>query len=188
MKLQANSSFLRTTYSTESMPLHPSLNGIYSFIAGNSWGVDPDTGEQGVGLGPQEQFYGCADVRITGGSGSTTPHQATTTHPATGTQRVTTGPATGTQWTTTYPTTGPHRTTTRPGTTTRPATTTRSFTTTRRTTTLRSTTRPTPSSGKNCVPTEAYRGNFSPQMHLAATKPLVPIVSRKWRQSKIPSF
>ena len=154
------STLWRKICSEESMSLHPSYNSIYSFIAGNSWGVDPDTGEQGVGLGPQEQFYGCADVRITGGSGSTAPHQATTTHPATGTQHVTTGPATGTQWTTTYPTTGPQSTTTRPGTTTRPATTTRSFTTTRRTITTRSTSRPTPSSGKNCVPTEAYRGNF----------------------------
>ena len=31
---------------------------------GNSWGVDPQTGEGCVGCGPQEQFYACADVNI----------------------------------------------------------------------------------------------------------------------------
>lgn len=33
-------------------------------IAGNSWGVDPETKEGCIGCGPQEQFYGCADVAV----------------------------------------------------------------------------------------------------------------------------
>ena len=76
MNLQVNSPFWKNYIPEKSCICTPFCNSIYSFFAGNSWGVDPDTGEEGVGLGPQEQFYGCADVRITGGSGSTTPQQA----------------------------------------------------------------------------------------------------------------
>jgi len=36
----------------------------WKYNTGNSWGTDPETGESGSGLGPQEQFYGCADVTI----------------------------------------------------------------------------------------------------------------------------
>ena len=36
----------------------------WKYNAGNSWGVDPDSGEGCVGCGPQEQFYGCSDVAI----------------------------------------------------------------------------------------------------------------------------
>ncbi|XP_070186156.1 uncharacterized protein [Littorina saxatilis] len=36
----------------------------WKYNAGNSWGVDPDTKEGCIGCGPQEQFYGCADVAI----------------------------------------------------------------------------------------------------------------------------
>jgi len=36
----------------------------WKYHAGNSWGVDPDTGKGCVGCGPQEEFYGCADVAI----------------------------------------------------------------------------------------------------------------------------
>lgn len=32
-------------------------------ILGNSWGTDPD-GRSCVGCGPQEEFYGCADIKI----------------------------------------------------------------------------------------------------------------------------
>lgn len=32
----------------------------------NSWGEDVVTGTQGIGLGPQEDFYNCADIRIGG--------------------------------------------------------------------------------------------------------------------------
>ena len=41
-------------------------------ILGNSWGTDPDTGESGMGLGAQEQFYGCADIAINSKDGSNT--------------------------------------------------------------------------------------------------------------------
>ena len=34
-------------------------------FAGNSWGENPD-GTGCVGCGPQEQFYGCADITIIG--------------------------------------------------------------------------------------------------------------------------
>lgn len=36
----------------------------WKYNAGNSWGTDPETGEGCVGCGPQEQFYGCADISI----------------------------------------------------------------------------------------------------------------------------
>lgn len=57
---------------------------------GNSWGVDPD-GTTGIGYGPQEEFYGCANIAIHSvpgsGSGSevTTPDmiQSATPSPAT---------------------------------------------------------------------------------------------------------
>ena len=35
----------------------------WKYNTGNSWGVDPD-GRGCVGCGPQEQFYGCADIAI----------------------------------------------------------------------------------------------------------------------------
>ncbi|KAL4216326.1 hypothetical protein ACF0H5_024053 [Mactra antiquata] len=36
----------------------------WKYHAGNSWGVDPKSGRGCVGCGPQEEFYGCADVSI----------------------------------------------------------------------------------------------------------------------------
>ncbi|KAL8573639.1 hypothetical protein ACOMHN_007192 [Nucella lapillus] len=36
----------------------------WKYNAGNSWGVDPDTQRGCIGCGPQEQFYGCADVAV----------------------------------------------------------------------------------------------------------------------------
>jgi len=36
----------------------------WKYNTGNSWGVDTRTGEMGMGMGPQEQFYGCADISI----------------------------------------------------------------------------------------------------------------------------
>ena len=33
-------------------------------ILGNSWGTNRQTGRSCVGCGPQEQFYGCADISI----------------------------------------------------------------------------------------------------------------------------
>lgn len=38
----------------------------WKYNAGNSWGTDPVTGVSGIGEGPQEQFYGCSDIEITG--------------------------------------------------------------------------------------------------------------------------
>ncbi|CAL1530979.1 unnamed protein product [Lymnaea stagnalis] len=40
----------------------------WRYHAGNSWGRDPD-GRQCVGCGYQEEFYGCADIKILPGSG-----------------------------------------------------------------------------------------------------------------------
>ena len=42
---------------------------IYNFIAfsGNSWGSE--NGQQGLGLGQQEEFYGCSDVSIRSSQG-----------------------------------------------------------------------------------------------------------------------
>lgn len=36
----------------------------WKYTAGNSWGRDTITGEQCLGCGNQEQFYGCADIAI----------------------------------------------------------------------------------------------------------------------------
>ena len=33
-------------------------------LSGNSWGKDSSTGEECLGCGPQEEFYGCADISI----------------------------------------------------------------------------------------------------------------------------
>ena len=38
----------------------------WRYHAGNSWNKDPHTGETCLGCGPQEEFYGCADITITG--------------------------------------------------------------------------------------------------------------------------
>ncbi|CAF3167504.1 unnamed protein product [Rotaria sp. Silwood2] len=41
----------------------------WKYTAGNSWGTDPITGQQGLGLGTEnETFMGCADITIVGGS------------------------------------------------------------------------------------------------------------------------
>lgn len=40
----------------------------WRYHTGNSWGCDK-TGKCGLGLGQQEEFYGCADVKIVGRSG-----------------------------------------------------------------------------------------------------------------------
>jgi len=37
---------------------------MLTFLPGNSWGTDKLTGRGCVGCGPQEEFYGCADIRI----------------------------------------------------------------------------------------------------------------------------
>lgn len=38
----------------------------WKYHTAKSWGVDPVTGQGCVGCGPQEEFYGCADVAIQG--------------------------------------------------------------------------------------------------------------------------
>merc|ERR1712241_685722 len=48
----------------------------WRYHAGNNWGIDPVSGNGGQGLGPQEEFYGCADVSIAP-SGPTTPKPTT---------------------------------------------------------------------------------------------------------------
>ncbi|CAF5109194.1 unnamed protein product, partial [Rotaria sp. Silwood1] len=41
----------------------------WKYTAGNSWGTDPVTGQQGLGLGTEnETFMGCADITIIGGN------------------------------------------------------------------------------------------------------------------------
>ena len=52
---------------------------LLSFLPGNNWGVDAVSGLSGLGYGPQEQFYGCADVAILGdGAPATIPTTTTT--------------------------------------------------------------------------------------------------------------
>ena len=50
-----------------------------SVPSGNSWGVDAETGEGCVGCGPQEEFYACADVKISEQGGTVSMPTTTTT-------------------------------------------------------------------------------------------------------------
>ncbi|XP_046464103.1 uncharacterized protein LOC124209905 [Daphnia pulex] len=50
----------------------------WRYFAGNNWGKCPN-GTEKVGCGPQEQFFGCADIRITEDG----THDSTTTAPKT---------------------------------------------------------------------------------------------------------
>ncbi len=36
----------------------------WKYHAGNNWGTDSETGQSCLGCGPQEEFYGCADIKI----------------------------------------------------------------------------------------------------------------------------
>ena len=74
------------------------------YSAGNNWGTDPETGNQGLGYGPQETFVNCADIAIEGPTAPTTtsPIQGTTLAPAT----TEPGPTTNTGPTTNGPTIG----------------------------------------------------------------------------------
>ena len=37
---------------------------VFCVCIGNNWGIDPKTGSGCSGCGPQEEFYACADVKI----------------------------------------------------------------------------------------------------------------------------
>lgn len=99
-------------------------------FSGNNWGYENGVG--GMGLGSQEEFYGCADIKITPGDGS----QGPTTKPlgATTSKKTTTTVAPKSTTTAVYVPWWRTTRTTQPITTTRP-TTTQPTTTTRRTTT-----------------------------------------------------
>merc|ERR1712168_162320 len=63
----------------------------WKYNTGNRWGTDSVTGQSGLGYGPQEQFYGCADISIRGQGWTTSKKPLTTTaRPATTTARATT--------------------------------------------------------------------------------------------------
>merc|ERR1712168_285217 len=51
----------------------------WKYNTGNRWGSDPVSGQSGLGYGPQEQFYGCADISIHGQGSLTTTERLTTT-------------------------------------------------------------------------------------------------------------
>ena len=68
-----------------------SEKNIYN--TGNSWGTDDD-GTSGIGHGPQEEFYGCADIAIAEDSSIVIPITTTTTPGPTTT--TTTAPTTPT--------------------------------------------------------------------------------------------
>ena len=62
-------------------------------ISANSWGSDENG--SGLGFGPQEEFYGCADVSVypkTSNGPPTTTHKTVTTRPGTIVTRPTTAP------------------------------------------------------------------------------------------------
>ena len=69
-------------------------NLVVGLFSANSWGTDP-SGEACVGCGPQEEFYGCSDIRIVddvinGTAGTTkTEKHVTTTEAQTTTGHVT---------------------------------------------------------------------------------------------------
>jgi len=54
----------------------------WRYHTGNSWGTDAD-GNSGIGLGLQEEFYGCADIEIISTSNPTSPQFSSTTSPST---------------------------------------------------------------------------------------------------------
>lgn len=56
------------------------MSCFHCLSAGNRWGRDSETGEQCVGCGPQEQFYGCADVAILSGIVDDSPTQGIRRH------------------------------------------------------------------------------------------------------------
>lgn len=61
----------------------------------NSWGSDENG--SGLGFGPQEEFYGCADISVYSKSNNhppTTTHRVTTTRPGTILTRPTIAPTT----------------------------------------------------------------------------------------------
>ncbi|CAF1071535.1 unnamed protein product [Rotaria sp. Silwood1] len=64
----------------------------WKYTAGNSWGTDPITGEQGLGKGTEnETFMGCADIKIGGSTESVPPPVvATTSNPSSSTPRTST--------------------------------------------------------------------------------------------------
>ena len=70
----------------------------WRYHTGNSWGTD-ENGIGGIGLGEQEEFYGCADIEIVSTDESGLPPQLTTNEPS-GTavvqQSTTTNKPTGT--------------------------------------------------------------------------------------------
>ncbi|KAH9514759.1 hypothetical protein Btru_023560 [Bulinus truncatus] len=77
----------------------------WRYHTGNSWGVDPD-GTQCVGCGPQEEFYGCADVSVVNQGGvSTSTNTITSSTTAAPTTTKTTANTTTTTTTTSKTTT-----------------------------------------------------------------------------------
>ena len=44
----------------------------WTYITGNSWGCDLTTENCGIGIGHQENFRACSDIRITSNNSSTT--------------------------------------------------------------------------------------------------------------------
>jgi hypothetical protein len=42
----------------------------WKYHTGSNWGHDEDSGKSCVGCGPQEEFYGCSDIKITKGNSS----------------------------------------------------------------------------------------------------------------------
>ncbi|KAH3809987.1 uncharacterized protein LOC127835722 [Dreissena polymorpha] len=92
---------------------------------GNSWGCDAD-GACGLGKGPQENFWNCADVEITSSSTASMTPSPTTYRPPSTTKATTQMPTTTT--TTKMPTTTKTQTTLKPTTTPLlPTTTTKSL-------------------------------------------------------------
>lgn len=69
----------------------------WKYHAGNSWGVDKDTGKACIGCGDQEEFYGCADIGIMDESGLPPPTIRKPTPPRVTQQKVTRPPVVVTQ-------------------------------------------------------------------------------------------
>ena len=74
----------------------------WRYHTGNSWGCSDD-GKCGIGMGYQEEFYGCADIRIVGRDGPRPTTGTTTKTTSKSTTKTTTKPVTGTTTKTTHP-------------------------------------------------------------------------------------
>ena len=91
--LECEHCVLQWRYHTGTFAPWYNFDRLIKIISANSWGSDENG--SGLGFGPQEEFYGCADVSFypkTSNGPPTTTHKTVTTRPGTIVTRPTTAP------------------------------------------------------------------------------------------------